>query len=239
VRICDGKKDTSIFDFETLDELFKNNVERFGDQKCLGYREVFNEHEEQFDDNQSDNKLILDDYIFLSHKQLDDKLVLGDYIWLTYKQVDEKVKYLAKGLCLKGVKPGDTVMIFAETKAEWLMSAYAIFRIGAHIATLFTTVSDDSLKHAINEINSTHIITSSNQLAKLKRVVKNLHELRTIIYFESKTKMDVDLPEFGCIQAFSLSTIEELGKNSTEQFHIHEKSGDDTAIIMYTPGKFN
>lgn len=74
------------------------------------------------------------------------KLILGDYIWLTYKQVDEKVEYLARGLYLQGVKPGDTVMIFAETKAEWLMSAYAVFRIGAHIATLYATLGKSSLK---------------------------------------------------------------------------------------------
>jgi long-chain acyl-CoA synthetase len=184
-------------------------VERFGDRKCLGYRKVFGE---------------------------DDKLIFGDYIWLTYKQVNEKVENLARGLYFIGVKPGDTVIIFADTKAEWLMCAYAVFRIGAHIATLFTTISDDSLKHAINEIESTHIITSDNQLAKLKRLDKNLHELCAIIYFESKTKM-TNLPEFGCnITTFSLSIIEELGKNSTEQFHFQEKSGDDTAIIMYTSG---
>lgn len=213
----DQKQDMSVFDCETLTELFRKNVKRFGDRKCLGYREIFGEEDER----QADGKVFR-------------KLILGDYIWLTYKQVDEKVENLARGFYLHGVKPGDTVMIFAETKAEWLISAYAVFRIGAHIATLYATLGQDSIVHGINETEVTHVITSFDLLAKFEKIAKDLPKLQTIIYFEGHKK--VKIPDLGSCEVVPLSKIEQQGKESKEKFHFQKKSGDDTAICMYTSG---
>lgn len=217
IRVVEGENDLSRFECQTLAELFKNNVKRYGDRQCLGYREVFGEEDEQ----QPDGKVFR-------------KLILGDYKWMTYNQVDERVEHLARGLYLQGVKPGDMVMIFADTRAEWLLCAYAVFRIGAHIATLYATLGLDSIVHGINETEVTHIITSHDLLPKFEGVVQDLKQLQTIIYFEGHKK--TKSPVLGHCEVIPLSVVEEQGKNSKEKFYFQEKSKDDVAICMFTSG---
>jgi len=54
--------------------------------------------------------------------------VLGDYQWLTYKQVHERVKRVGLGIKSLGLKPNCIICIFAETRAEWIITALACFK---------------------------------------------------------------------------------------------------------------
>ena len=54
-----------------------------------------------------------------------EKLILGDYEWLTYKKVQELA--LNFGACLRyhlGQQPKSLITIFAETRAEWIISYF-------------------------------------------------------------------------------------------------------------------
>lgn len=202
---------------ETLADLFKITVEQYGDKNCLGFREVFGEEDEL----QKDGKVFR-------------KLILGDYKWLTYNQVNERVEHLARGLILNGVKAGDTVMIFAETKLEWLLSAHAVFRLGAHIATLYATLSQDAIVHGINETEVTHLITNYDLLSKFEAIEKDVPKLSTIIYFEGHKK--VTPPTLHHVKCIPLSVIEHQGETSNEKLKFVSKTREDPAIIMYTSG---
>lgn len=46
----------------------------------------------------------------------------GEYTWLTYNQLAEKVDAFATGLvAATGVTKGEPVVIYAETKADWMV----------------------------------------------------------------------------------------------------------------------
>ena len=54
-----------------------------------------------------------------------EKLILGDYEWMTYKKVNEMA--IDFGACLRyhlGQKPKTLITIFAETRAEWIISYF-------------------------------------------------------------------------------------------------------------------
>ena len=55
------------------------------------------------------------------------KVILGKYIWLTYTQVAEKLKKFGSGLQAIGHQQRQNIVIFAETKAEWIIAAQACF----------------------------------------------------------------------------------------------------------------
>jgi len=99
-----------INDCETISQLFDKCVENHRYRSCLGYRPVFGQ--EYTDENMT------------------RKLILGEYRWLTYHEIDIRVDNIAKGLVKEGVIPGQNVLIFAETRLEWMLSALSIFRIG-------------------------------------------------------------------------------------------------------------
>ena len=101
--IIDGKVDTAIkaFDFA---------VNKFKQVQCLGSREVLKEHSEM----QNDGKVM-------------KKLQLSDYKWKTYQEVQSKAKSFGRGLRSLGLQSGSGIAIYAETRAEWMISCLGAF----------------------------------------------------------------------------------------------------------------
>ena len=209
--------DHLLFQVTTLDELTRGNAKKYGDQKMLASREVFGEEDEK----QPDGKVFR-------------KFILGDYKWYTFNQIDERIEHIAKGLMLNGIKPGDVVMIFAETRMEWYLAAQAIFRLGGTIGTLYATLGTDAIIHGLQETQVEHLITTSDLLPKVKNLLAETPRLKNIIYIDiGCKKASVDgFP----IQATSFVKIEEMGQNSNAGAKFIPPQAEDTAIIMYTSG---
>ena len=59
-----------------------------------------------------------------------NQAVLGKYQWETFNDVNEHVRNLASGLLsLNEGSTNKNVCIFAETRAEWIISVFACFKI--------------------------------------------------------------------------------------------------------------
>lgn len=56
------------------------------------------------------------------------KLILGNYRWLSYEEVNENITCLGNGLTALGLTPKSTVVIFCETRAEWMIVALTCFK---------------------------------------------------------------------------------------------------------------
>ena len=65
------------------------------------------------------------------------KLDLGNYQWLNYNQVHASTLSFGAGLRSLGIEPKSIIAIYAETRAEWMMSC-----LGA-----FSQVSKIKMKH--------------------------------------------------------------------------------------------
>lgn len=55
------------------------------------------------------------------------KVVCGEYSWLTYAQVDARAKAFGRGLAVLGQQTKENIVIFAETKADWMICAQGCF----------------------------------------------------------------------------------------------------------------
>ena len=94
------------------------------DVEILGHREVVSVE----DQKQSDGKVII-------------KYTMKDvYSWITYKEMMERIDSFANGLLSIGLKSNDNIVIFSETRSEWLMCAVACFKIKVPIVTLYATL---------------------------------------------------------------------------------------------------
>lgn len=58
------------------------------------------------------------------------KLILGEYKWLDYSQINAIISKILNGLLLLDLKKGQHVVIYAETRMEWMASAIACFKGG-------------------------------------------------------------------------------------------------------------
>ena len=85
-------------------------MQKYGDRECIGTREILGEEDEV----QSSGKVF-------------KKLALGDYKWISYNQLSSMAESFGRGLRLLGQQPGTSIAIYAETRAEWMMSCLGAF----------------------------------------------------------------------------------------------------------------
>lgn len=207
---------------ETIDDVLRASIRVYGDNKCLGVRRVLKEEMEEQPDGKVFNK----------------KILAPQYEWLTYRQVDIRIDNVSRGLLFHGIKPGDRVIIFMETRMEWMLTAQGLYRLGATLATLYATLGDEGIAHVVNEIGASHIVTSSDLLPKLKKLKSQLPTVKTVIYVEDhlevKEKKDHGMEEVG-IELVKFTDLERDGAAHVE-LEGKKCKGDDVALIMYTSG---
>ncbi|XP_075429570.1 long-chain-fatty-acid--CoA ligase 4 isoform X2 [Ascaphus truei] len=204
---------------DTLDKLFQHAVSKFGNRDCLGTRELLNEENEK----QPNGKVF-------------KKLILGEYKWLSYEEVNMKVHHLGSGLAALALKPKDTVAVFCETRAEWMIAAQACFKYNFPLVTLYATLGEEAVTYGLNESGATHLITSAELLeTKLKCVLSQITYIKHIIYVGKKS---IDKSEYPAdVELHHMETVEELGaKPENLNNPPNRPLPTDLAVVMYTSG---
>lgn len=201
---------------QTLDEITRMAIRMNPNRPALGTRQLLGCREER----QPDGKVF-------------KKLVLGEYEWLTYEEVGRKIELTARGLLSMGLKPRQYVAIFAETRAEWMLTAQACFRANIPIVTLYATLSNDGIVSAINQTEVTHLVTSSDLLPRVLSVLDRMPSITHIVYMHG-AKL-TPLPQLTtCPQVIPFSNIEERG--ACYEFEPTAPEPDDVAMVMFTSG---
>ena len=99
-------------DISLYDE-FKAAADKYSSNNILGTREKLSCENEK----QSDGKV------------LKKFLLAPNYEWMIFSDVLKTVNNLSNGFLKLGLKSNDNIVLFAETRPEWLISAFACFRI--------------------------------------------------------------------------------------------------------------
>ncbi|GFR96409.1 long-chain-fatty-acid--CoA ligase 3 [Elysia marginata] len=215
---------TSMYpECRTLAELFDRACRHFAQQPSLGTREVLSEEEEK----QPNGKVF-------------KKVVLGEYHWITYEELANRVTNFGRGLLMLGQKPTSKLVIFAETRADWMVSAQACFKYNFQVVTLYATLGANAVAHGIKETEVSHVITSLDLLPKFKDVLPQTPSVTHVIVMV-KTKQELAsarsaLPE--TVQVVAMGEVEAMGERSERQsdLTVSPPTPDDIAVIMYTSG---
>ncbi|XP_030638129.1 long-chain-fatty-acid--CoA ligase 4b [Chanos chanos] len=204
---------------DTLDKLFDFSVERFKQADCLGTREILSEESE----TQPSGKVF-------------KKLVMGDYHWRSYEDVDREVGLLGSGLAALGQKPGNSIAIFCETRAEWMITVQACFRRKFPLVTLYATLGEDAVAYGLNECGATHLITSKELMeTKLKNVFSRVSGLQHVICVDREGVNKAAYPE--SLAVHTMQEVLDLGaKPENLNVEFERPSPSDLAVVMYTSG---
>lgn len=141
------------------------------------------------------------------------KYVMGAYQWKSFSEADAEATNFSKGILELGVKPRDRVVIFAETRAEWMIAAQGLFKQACGIATIYATLGEDGIIYAINQTEVQTIVTSHELIPKLKNVIKELPNVKTIVYFEDQLS-PTSTEGFGKVKVVPYKNVIALGKGS-------------------------
>lgn len=202
---------------ETMHELVSYAVSQYKHKKLLGTRQILAEEDEQQPDGRKFKKF-----------------VLGDYDWWNFSEVDKKAEHFGRGLRELGQEPKMNIVIFAETRREWLVSAIACFKQNIPVVTIYATLGDEAIVYGVNQTEVTHIITSHELLPKFKNIFPQCPNVKHIIYMEGQLgktdtsgyKDDVTIHTFNIV----------VDKGADSSLAGVPPSPDDTCILMYTSG---
>ncbi|KAM6987627.1 long-chain-fatty-acid--CoA ligase 3a isoform 2-T2 [Tautogolabrus adspersus] len=204
---------------DTLDKVFEYAATRFPNRDCLGTREVISEEDER----QGNGKVF-------------KKVVLGEYRWISYEEVLTAASQLGSGLASLGQRPKNTIAIFCETRAEWIIAAQACFMYNFPLVTLYSTLGGPAISHGLNETQVTHIITSRELLeTRLKAILLEVPRLQHIIVVDSTP---TSWPRYARgISVHNMAAVQKLGAKPENAARERKKPlPSDIAVIMYTSG---
>nr|CAD7567600.1 unnamed protein product [Timema californicum] len=212
---------------DTMNKMFHFVAKLHSNKPCLGTRQILSD-----DDEKQPNGRIFKKY------------TLGDYTWKTFEEVEEEAASFGRGLRILGQEPGMNMVIFAETRAEWMVAAHGCFKQNIPLVTIYATLGEEAIIHGINETEGTIVVTSHDLVPKFKNILPHTPKVKTLIYMEDQLKKtETDGYKEG-VRIISFSQVLKDGKSSkivdkTLQLTFSEEvppSATDTAIIMYTSG---
>jgi long-chain acyl-CoA synthetase len=95
--------------------------------------------------------------------------------------MDSEAEKFGRGLLELGLKTKENIVLFSETRAEWIICADGIMKQNIPLVTLYATLGDDALVHGINETEVTCVITSHELLPKFKNILPRTPKVSILV----------------------------------------------------------
>ncbi|XP_043470608.1 long-chain-fatty-acid--CoA ligase 3 isoform X1 [Leptopilina heterotoma] len=202
---------------DTMEKMLKFVANEHKSKRCLGTRQILAEEDE----------LQPNGRVFKKYK-------MGEYKWKSFMEVEKLASSFSRGLRVLGLTAKKNIVIFAETRAEWMIAAHACFKQNLSVVTIYATLGDDAIAHGVNETEVDTVITSHELLPKVKRILPRLAEVKNIIYMEDQLK-PTDTSDFK-EGVRLIPFLEVISTGNASEAELVSPKGEDTAIIMYTSG---
>jgi HIP---CoA ligase len=107
---------------------------------------------------------------------------------LTFAGLEEAAGHIARALVASGVRPGDTVAVWAPNSVEWILASLGIYSAGAVLVTINTRFKGDEAAHVLRTSGASVLFTVTDFLGTdfpaLLDGVGARHLLREIIIID-------------------------------------------------------
>ena len=101
--------------------------------------------------------------------------------WHTSGQMADRGSRLGSGLAGLGVRPGDRLLVLMANCPEVLITYTAAWRAGAVVTPLIFLVSEDELRHALNDSGAVGVVTTAEFLPKVSAVLGSTPGVRFVL----------------------------------------------------------
>jgi long-chain acyl-CoA synthetase len=117
-----------------------------------------------------------------ANKFADKEALIFEGRSFSFNEINDLVERAAGGLGDLGIAPGDTVTLYASNSWEWIVSYYAIARIGAIINPVNTMLTPDEIEYVVKDCGARAIIASPEKVDAIM-TVKDVSDVSAIISF--------------------------------------------------------
>ena len=103
----------------------------------------------------------------------------------SFNDLNALIEKLAGGLHSLGIAQGEVVTLYASNSWEWVVSYFAIARIGAVINPVNTMLTPPEIEYVVRDCGARAIITSADKAPPIMRV-KATSNVGTIIFSSNR-----------------------------------------------------
>jgi long-chain acyl-CoA synthetase len=157
----------------------------------------------------------------------------GHYVPISTEEFSNRVKYFSLGLKDLGFGARDKLILFSETRPEWVITDIANLCLGGITVPIYAYLVPEQVKYIIDNSDAKIVVASTHeQLQKLELIRPELTKVTHYITFEDEAPEGV----------LTLAQIYERGKKIAEENpELFEKMAlaikpEDIASIIYTSG---
>lgn len=170
-----------------------------------------------------------------------EKFTLGPYEYLTCEEYIARVHNFGRGLlsvCGKELMETKYVVVYAETQLEWMLSAYAAWRQGLTVVTIYATLGPEGTEFGLNQTKASTVVADAKLLKVIAKVASKCTALKHIITITDDVPAETvkELEGLG-ITVTSMANVEKAGQEGPEASSKPTPAGmEDVAVLMYTSG---
>jgi crotonobetaine/carnitine-CoA ligase len=157
-------------------------------------------------------------------------VVMADDVRLTFAEFNERVNNLAHGLADAGVAQGDMVAVMLDNSLEFLLSSYALKKLGAVEVAINTAFRGPGLVHVVNLTEVRLLITEDKFVEPIAAVLPELARLRMVVLVDAEpAARRAQLPGFDLVAFGDLLTTRGDNPGRTVR-------PGDLATVLFTSG---
>ena len=161
----------------------------------------------------------------------DNVMLLFEGKQWTYSQFNAQVNQLARVLTSTGVARGDTVALFMENRAEYVLSMLALVKLGASASLVNNSLSGDALVHCIKATDAKSCIVGEERAEVIDGVRSELGLEAGKGYLWFPDSGEASVPQW----ATDAST-EMAGMSSGNLEVTRDITAGETALYIFTSG---
>lgn len=155
------------------------------------------------------------------HRYADNVAIIYDEKYVTYDALNRDVNALGNGLRKLGIQKGDNVAIMLPNCPEFVISYFAVQKIGAAAVTLSVLSTSYELRYLLANSDAKCLITETPLVKRFEEISAELPFCNHII---STSGLNAD------------STFWQIIEQGPNTFEIPKIADDDPAVIIYTAG---
>jgi long-chain acyl-CoA synthetase len=208
------------FSVPTIYHAFQESRKKHRAKKCLGIRPLI--------------KMVEEEKEVKGVKRKWEYMQLGDFQWLTYDEVGTQISEIASGLVKLGLRSGQNLALYSETRPEWTITANACFHQNIVVLTVYANLGHEQMVHAFKEGDIEVIVTNAALLKGIIEIVKEIR-IRSIVYTDKANNEVLSQLESMGVKLYKYEELREMGRSEPRDPNPPESS-DSLAVIMYTSG---
>jgi long-chain acyl-CoA synthetase len=160
----------------------------------------------------------------------------GKWVDTSVAEFRDTVRYIATGLHLLGLKPGDRVAILSENRPEWAMADFAILASAALTVPIYPTLLGWQIEYILNDSGAVAVLCSNEeQMKKVAGVRDHCPHIHNVIVCDPPSTLPDGVLSYAQVVESGRAADDAAARTRFDETRAKPTS-NDVATLVYTSG---